>query len=89
MSDVEGFLEEPSQGQHADAGLNAAVQTVLQVLPLLVLTAVQIYTSLKGPPKGPKKTVQEASDANDPTVFFDITIGGEPAGRIESERSQR
>jgi hypothetical protein len=63
------------------------VQKIVQFLPVMVLMGMQLYTAIKGPTKGPKKTVQEASDPSDPRVFFDITIGGEPAGRIEGEPS--
>jgi len=38
---------------------------------------------------GPMIPMSEATSDTDPTVFFDITIGGEAAGRIEFELFQK
>lgn len=35
--------------------------------------------------KGPSVSIEEASTPGNPKVFFDITIGGESAGRVEME----
>jgi len=35
--------------------------------------------------KGPRVSVEAAADANNPRVFFDMSIGGESAGKIEME----
>ena len=61
------------------------MQRVLQFFPVVLMLAMQIYFAVKGPTKGKKKTLEEAADPADPKVFFDITIGGKPAGRVESE----
>merc|ERR1719162_2222267 len=60
-----------------------SVQKYVQFFPVFVMLIMQIYFHARGPVKGKKKTPKEAADATDPTVFFDITIGGEPVGRIE------
>jgi FKBP-type peptidyl-prolyl cis-trans isomerase FklB len=38
-----------------------------------------------GGAKGPRVSVEEASGESNPRVFFDMSIGGEKAGRIEME----
>ena len=79
--DLSGGLEQADAPWWA----HPSVQKYVQFFPVFVMLIMQIYFHARGPVKGKKKTPKEAADATDPTVFFDITIGGEPVGRIESE----
>lgn len=55
-------------------------------LALIGFVVYQIYKAQGGGgPAGPIVTLEEASDAGNPRVFFDMEIGGSPAGRIEFE----
>lgn len=60
---------------------------VLGLLGFLALVVFFSWGNLSGPstPMGPIIALEDASHADNPRVFFDITIGGEPAGRIEFE----
>ena len=82
---AEGFEQAGFGSDNAPWFAHPTVQKAIQFFPVIVMLIMQIYFHTRGPIKGKKKTLKEAADAADPTVFFDITIGGKPAGRIESE----
>jgi hypothetical protein len=85
MDLTEGFEQAGFGSDNAPWFAHPTVQKAVQFFPVIVMLIMQIYFHTRGPIKGKKKTLKEAADAADPTVFFDITIGGKPAGRIESE----
>jgi len=83
MDLAEGFEQAGFGSDNAPWFAHPTVQKAVQFFPVIVMLIMQIYFHTRGPVKGKKKTLEEAADAADPTVFFDITIGGKPAGRIE------
>ena len=85
---AEGFEQAGFGSDNAPWFAHPTVQKAIQFFPVIVMLIMQIYFHTRGPIKGKKKTLEEAADAADPTVFFDITIGGKAAGRIESELSR-
>lgn len=68
-------------------GIDFAEPQTLMFAVLIVFWVWKTFRSVSGggSQAGPKLTLDDCSSADNPIVFFDMTIGDEPAGRIEME----
>ena len=55
----------------------------LAAVCVFAVIAFVLFRGGGGAAKGPRLSLAQAADESDPTVFFDITLDGEPAGRVE------
>ena len=70
--------------QRLEAMDSATVQGIIVALVVLGMLAFLFLTGGGGGAKGPTVPLEEAAtDPANPSVFFDMTLDGEPAGRIE------
>jgi len=79
-------LEILKVGVESDSAMMAAVKNFLPFALLgLAFLGYHLYTQGSQVPQAPAVSIEEASDATSPHVFFDIEIGESQAGRIEFE----
>ena len=59
--------------------------TTLAAIVVVALLALMVFRGGGGGggTKGPRLSLAQAADESDPKVFFDISLDGEPAGRVE------
>ena len=60
--------------------------TTIVVIGVGTLLAFMLFRGIiggGGGAKGPRLSLAQAADESDPKVFFDISLDGEPAGRVE------
>jgi Cyclophilin type peptidyl-prolyl cis-trans isomerase/CLD len=63
-------------------GLGTVEKVVIAILAFLIFAG---FTGLDGGSPTKAVPMEKATSAENPRVFFDITIGGEPAGKITME----
>ena len=57
--------------------------TTVAAIGVVALLAFMLFRGDGGGARGPRLSPAQAADEADPKVFFDISLDGEPAGRIE------